>query len=585
MGTISTSLKNTSLIPDFLLLRNVDQLCVFLKITKKQLAFLLYVLPASQRYKSFELKKRKSTASRTIRNPIKPLKEIQQKIARELLEIYKPPVNVYGYIKDVGVKEKASRHVGQRWVARVDLENFFGTFNFGRVRGMFRARPFNFPDALATVLAQLCVDENELPQGAPTSPVISNILMWRLDARLRRFARENRCIYTRYADDLVFSTNTRRMSSGVCTVTNEDSDFPTIHPGEALSREIRAEGFQVNEQKTRLFALTERQQVTGLTVNEKVNISRQYVKELRAVLYACSKHGVTAAAERFFSSHYPKNVPPKKQASAFADVIKGRVMYVGHVKGYDSGTFRSLAAKLKVVIPTFRAPEPPARPRAYIYTEGHTDYLHLKFALHQLQGMGEFQDVVVAWDDHSKREQMGDKRLLSHCDDMARGPKLDRLSVFVFDRDIPDTISKAEPHGEPHPWGNGIVSMCLPIPQHRDASEALCIEHLYHDDFLYQWDVEGRRLFSSEEFEPNGFHRSEDYLYKQPKMSRIVDNGVVISSGDQRGKSIALSKKQFALNVSGQLEPFTKPDMSGFRPFFLRLRHVIDSHKASTKTS
>lgn len=586
MGTLNSNSMSqepdqSTLIHPFLMLRSVDALCEHLDISKKRLNFLLYVLSSAQRYKSFDVKKRKSKLTRRIKSPIKPLKEIQRKLAKDLLEIYSTPLNVYGYVKERDVVKKAEKHVGQRWVARIDLENFFGSFNFGRVRGMFRSKPFCFPDALATVLAQLCVDSNELPQGAPTSPVISNILMWRLDARLRRMAREHRCVYTRYADDLVFSTNTRRMSSGICNVIDADSGDPIVSPGDALLKAVQGEGLAANISKTRLYGRTERQQVTGLTVNEKVNIDRKYVKDLRAVLYACSKVGVEAAARRFFSSHYPKNVPTGKQVSEFADIVKGRVMYVGRIKGYTSGAFLALASRLKILLPDFRVPALAIKPRAYIHTEGRTDYLHLHAALRKLQSGGEYTDLPIGWDDHSRREQLGDKRLLQLCEDTAKGPKQDRLNVFVFDRDVVDTVAKAERDGEPKVWGNGVVSLCLPVPTHRSASAPMCIEHLYTDEFLYQQDADGRRLFSREEFRPDGFHHTEDYLYRQPKTTLIVDSDVLVTSGEERGKSIALSKKQFANYVSEQVEPFAAPDLSGFRPFFERLKHIIEGHEAS----
>ncbi|ANB74918.1 hypothetical protein AYM40_20930 [Paraburkholderia phytofirmans OLGA172] len=586
MGTLNiTSLLDESvqppLISPFLLLRSVEDLCSFLDISHRRLNFLLYVLTPGDRYRSYELKKKKSSGTRTIKSPIKPLKEIQRRLANELSAVYKTPLNVYGYVKHRDVVDKAKQHVGQRWVARIDLENFFGTFNFGRVRGMFRAKPFNFPDSLATVLAQICVDTNELPQGAPTSPIISNILFWRLDARLRRLAREHRCVYTRYADDLVFSTNKRHMSSGICTVLDELSETPTIRVGETLRKEIEGEGFKVSDSKTRLFGRTARQQVTGLTVNEKVNLGREYVKELRAILYACRKFGVEAAKERFMASHYGKNVPPGKAAPAFAEIIRGRVMYVGRIKGYSSRAFLALARGMPILDPNFRVPEEHAAPRAYLFTEGVTDYLHLDAALKRFRKAGEFADVTVEWDDHTKREQMGDKRLLQICDDIAKGPKQDRLCIFVFDRDVPDTITKAEaPDGSPKLRGNGVVSMCLPVPKHRDQSSPMCIEHLYSDEFLYQYDADGRRLFARDEFLPSGFHKSEDFLSRQPKTSLIVDSDVVLSAGERRGTSVALSKRQFAMFVNLQTAPFSEPDLSGFRPFFEALRQLMEAHEA-----
>ena len=87
----------------------------------------------------------------------------------------------------------------------IDLENFFPSINFGRVRGLFMSEPFNVPQAGATILAQLCCHRGVLPQGAPTSPVISNIICSRLDRQLMKLAQSHNCFCTRYADDITFS--------------------------------------------------------------------------------------------------------------------------------------------------------------------------------------------------------------------------------------------------------------------------------------------------------------------------------------------------------------------------------------------
>lgn len=94
-----------------------------------------------------------------------------------------------------------------------------------------------------------------------------------------------------------------------------------------------------------------------MTVNEKVNLGREYVKELRAILYACRKFGVEAAKERFMASYYGKNVLPGKAAPAFAEIIRGEVMYVGRINGYSSRAFLALARGMRVIDSGFRVPE------------------------------------------------------------------------------------------------------------------------------------------------------------------------------------------------------------------------------------
>ena len=167
---------------------------------------LLYVIPKEECYVQFEIPKRLRGGKRQISAPIAPLKEIQRRLNFVLQAVYEPKPSIHGFTIARSIVTNARFHVQKPVVFNLDLEDFFPSINFGRVRGMFMARPYNCDPAVATVLAQICCWKNELPQGAPTSPVVSNMLCARLDDELQRLAREQGWVYTRYADDLTFST-------------------------------------------------------------------------------------------------------------------------------------------------------------------------------------------------------------------------------------------------------------------------------------------------------------------------------------------------------------------------------------------
>lgn len=170
----------------------------------------------------------------------------------------------------------ARLHEGKRWVYNVDLEDFFPSITWPRVYGMFLAKPFEASEDVARLLANLATHDGALPQGGPASPILSNLVTFRLDHRLYRWARSRGHTYSRYADDLTFSTDRR--------------DF-SLEDQEAITRIVEEEGFTLNARKTRLQAYYERQEVTGLVVNEKANVPREYVRNLRALLRNVERYG------------------------------------------------------------------------------------------------------------------------------------------------------------------------------------------------------------------------------------------------------------------------------------------------------
>ena len=250
---------------DFLKITDRYDLARFFRLELDKLTYFLYKIPPERQYKEFHLKKRKG-GIRKIFAPIFPIKELQRTLKDELYKVYTPKTNVHGYVYERGIKTNAKKHEGRFWVAKIDVENFFPSIHFGRVRGFFLKPPFKFCDEVAKILAKLCVRDDKLPQGAPTSPIISNIICRKLDRELIELAARFRCVYTRYADDITFSTTRKTFPSSICYF---DANQNTLRAtaGNAAREIIECNSFNINESKTSLRHKGSRQMVTGLIVN------------------------------------------------------------------------------------------------------------------------------------------------------------------------------------------------------------------------------------------------------------------------------------------------------------------------------
>src|SRR5215204_5335078 len=189
----------------FLSLENRRDLARLLNYRYSALVYQIYKIPENQKYEIFEIKK-KTGGTRTIASPSPALKHVQRRLAYILQHVYKPKPVVYGFVEGKSIVDNAQRHKKKKWVLNVDLDNFFPSINFGRVRGLFLKKPYNLPEDVATLLAKICCFGNNISQGAPTSPVISNMICAKMDSELQDLAWTCRCYYTRYADDITFST-------------------------------------------------------------------------------------------------------------------------------------------------------------------------------------------------------------------------------------------------------------------------------------------------------------------------------------------------------------------------------------------
>ncbi|MBY5551297.1 RNA-directed DNA polymerase [Rhizobium leguminosarum] len=275
--------------------KSLDDLALMLGFTPKGLAYILYVMADAAKYSTFEIPK-KTGGSRTISAPIPHLKLLQGRLADLLTkcvtEISKEKKNYWrashGFQPGKTVVSNAEVHKLRRFVFNLDLSDFFGTINFGRVRGFFiRDKTFELDPAVATVIAQIACHDNALPQGSPCSPVISNLIGNILDVRLLALARDCGCTYTRYADDMTFSTNEVLFPTEIA-VNILGAEW-TI--GKRLDGEIKRAGFAVNPAKTRMSLRRSRQTVTGLVVNAKANINIDYYRTARSMCHSLFKTG------------------------------------------------------------------------------------------------------------------------------------------------------------------------------------------------------------------------------------------------------------------------------------------------------
>ncbi|MDX0124438.1 hypothetical protein GOC15_07285 [Sinorhizobium meliloti] len=278
--------------------RSLGQLAAVLEEQTKVLSYWLYKAEPSKRYVEYSIPKRNG-GWRHITAPKDGLKRIQGKLARLLAEIYNDieqrrsnsafdDSRVADCVLSHGFKDKysiitnARVHVGKRYVFNTDLENFFPSITFGRVRAFFIAdKNFRLDPSVATMIAQLACYRNQLPQGAPSSPIISNFIAHILDIKLNKMAKAGNCSYTRYADDLTFSTNETRFPPAIARLVVGTTDRWVA--GDGLLGRVYASGFRINHDKSRMQLPKSRQEATGLTVNQNVNVASTYYKLARSM--------------------------------------------------------------------------------------------------------------------------------------------------------------------------------------------------------------------------------------------------------------------------------------------------------------
>ena len=359
------------------------------------ISFLLYKLRDDKKYRSFEIPKRNGD-TRLINAPEPRLKRLQRRLADVLyscvaeiekkIEKSAPPPLAHGFARERSIFTNASVHRRRRYVLNLDLQDFFPSFNFGRVRGFFiKDNRFKLNEKVATVIAQIACHEDELPQGSPCSPIISNLLGHLLDVRLVQLAKKNQCSYSRYADDLTFSTNLKDFPVALAEPIRTDP--PHWRLSARLESEIRRAGFKINPGKTRMQWRGSRQVTTGLIVNEKVNVKSEYYRKARAIC-----HRLFATGSYYISDTATPVEGLNKIAGILSHIhyIKEAAIKAEFEKREPPKAARELYKKF-LFYKHFVALEKPL-----IVTEGKTDVIYLRAAIKKLTSyypqLGGFDD-------------------------------------------------------------------------------------------------------------------------------------------------------------------------------------------------
>jgi hypothetical protein len=359
----------------------------------KMLSYILYKLPESRKYVSFEIDK-KGGGKRLIEAPNPQLKKLQRRLCNiltlcesELSQESNLNILAHGFRTGHSIQTNAKEHKSKRFVLNFDIKDFFPSINFGRVRGFFlKNNDFLLDENIATIIAQIACYSGHLPQGSPTSPIISNLIAHILDVRLVRVAKKYSCTYSRYADDITFSTNLKDFP---LDLAKHDPDNPSLLTlGNIIEANILSSGFHINHNKTRLRYKDRRQIVTGLVVNKKVNVRNEYYRSARAMLHSYFKTGEYMIPSKISPIDICGLTPINERLTSLTR-LEGILSHIFYIRNYSD--IRSLRDKQDHKTATwnlyrdfiyykyFGALEKPI-----IVCEGPTDSIYLKSALKNL---------------------------------------------------------------------------------------------------------------------------------------------------------------------------------------------------------
>lgn len=237
----------------------------------------LYAISNSSKffYKEYRIPKRNGGV-RIINEPFPSLKEIQKWISEEILnksiDKYISPT-AKAYILGRSIKDNAKFHKNKQVVLCLDIVDFFGNITYAQVYSVFRK--FGYSKSISSLLSNICLLNGNLPQGSPTSPMLSNLVFTYIDFRIFEYCKENKIMYTRYADDLSFS--------GVFKI-GKLINFVTKLLGK--------NNFIINDKKTRIITQSRKQKITGIVVNKKLQVDRVYRHKIRQSIYYIVKFGL-----------------------------------------------------------------------------------------------------------------------------------------------------------------------------------------------------------------------------------------------------------------------------------------------------
>ena len=261
----------------------------------------------SSHYKRVKIPK-KNGSFRELSVPDEVLKKIQRAIVQKIL-VYEP-ISKYAqaYKTGASVQRNASHHVGKKKILKLDIKHFFDSILYSTVKDKcFPAERFSEP--IRILLSMLCYNREALPQGAPSSPIITNIIMRDFDEKVGKFCKEKNISYTRYCDDMTFS--------------GDFEEAPIIAFVKAALFEY---GYLLNSKKTTVVSSSGRQIVTGVVVNEKVTVPAEYKSKIRQEMYFCKKFGV---------ENHLQHINYTGDIKVYLQSLLGRVSFVLQIESND----------------------------------------------------------------------------------------------------------------------------------------------------------------------------------------------------------------------------------------------------------
>lgn len=279
-------------------------------------------------YYSFQAPKANG-AFRLIENPHPKLKDAQRLLADLLQGVYYGvrPRASYAYIPSTAdetspcnIYTNALRHCQSKWILQLDLKDFFHSISAQRIKELFMALPFEYPEDTAHVIARLVTSKNRLPMGAPTSPVLSNLVCFQMDHQLDKLARDQGWIYTRYADDITFS--------GPKRFSNESA--------EVIRQQIEGNDFVLNYEKTKQSRIQDEPEICGLAIGtgDRPDLSEHFVKDLKADI----KTYKTLTSDKMIA----EEIFSAEALNRFRQHIEGELAFVRFIKGPNHGLYLKL---------------------------------------------------------------------------------------------------------------------------------------------------------------------------------------------------------------------------------------------------
>lgn len=319
---------------------------------------------APKRFRTFHIRK-KNGGLREIKAPCRQLDVILTCVNLLLKSIYEPSDVAMGFTTGRSVLTNAQIHVGHNYVFNIDLKDFFLSIHQARVWKRLQLAPFNFSKEIANILAGLCcsydanVNANVLPQGSPVSPLLTNAICDKLDRRMKGVAKRFGLHYSRYADDMTFSSMHNVYQTG--------SEFRV-----EIQRVISEQGFRMNGSKTRLQKTGSRQEVTGLTVNTIANVSRKYISDLRWILHVWEQEGYAKAYALFYPKYKHEKGYIKNGEPVMENVIGGKLNYLRMIRGENNQAYRKLQARYDALQELVFVDNETDETKSYVYVQPYT---------------------------------------------------------------------------------------------------------------------------------------------------------------------------------------------------------------------